>query len=231
MCLISSTDLAEKCYAPHDVAELLAVSPTWVYRTFRNYPGVLWLGERKRGKRSYLTGRISERAVTTAFRSQVPRRKKRISQGRNCIAALSLLLTFHLTIHRGRPPEEVAWLAMQRTTELIEHIGPVHSRTVVIEPQQGWIGHTRFPSETIQRPLLAGEDLTNSAQDHGTSVPEASYVRQISFTYKLFFTCEQYRSMLIPLKCATCLKFHFERRLRSQQLDECQPVESTGGDF
>lgn len=57
---VPSGNFVEKHFAPQEVAELLQMSVTWVYRSFRNCPGVLWLGGRKTGKRSYLTLRIPE---------------------------------------------------------------------------------------------------------------------------------------------------------------------------
>ena len=53
-------DLEEELYTPNEVAKLLRTSLSWVYRTFRNYPGVVWLGEPKLNKCSYLTLRIPE---------------------------------------------------------------------------------------------------------------------------------------------------------------------------
>lgn len=60
MDVMPAAHFKEKIYTPEEVAKLLHMSMSWVYRTFRHYPGVLCLGKPKLGKRSYLTLRIPE---------------------------------------------------------------------------------------------------------------------------------------------------------------------------
>jgi hypothetical protein len=49
-----------KFYTADEICNLLRKSSSWVYREFRNYPGVIRLGKRRPGKRLYVTLLIPE---------------------------------------------------------------------------------------------------------------------------------------------------------------------------
>jgi hypothetical protein len=94
----------------------------------------------------------------------------------------SLALASYYRSQYGRPSEKVTYLTMQSATQFIKNIGPIHSRAIVIEPEQGWIRHTRFLSQAIQRPPLAGKDFTKFAHDHSEIVAEVRSVYQAILT-------------------------------------------------
>jgi hypothetical protein len=49
-----------KFYTADEISTLLRKSSCWVYREFRNYPGVIRSGQRRPGKRLYVTLLIPE---------------------------------------------------------------------------------------------------------------------------------------------------------------------------
>jgi hypothetical protein len=60
MCASFSADIEEQFYTVDELCKLLRKSSSWVYREFRDYPGVVRSGKHRPGKRAYVTLLISE---------------------------------------------------------------------------------------------------------------------------------------------------------------------------
>jgi hypothetical protein len=56
----SAATFDAKFYTVDETGNLLRKSSSWVYREFRNYPGVIRSGTRRPGKRQYVTLLIPE---------------------------------------------------------------------------------------------------------------------------------------------------------------------------
>jgi hypothetical protein len=55
-----SAAFEETFYTVDEVCKRLRKSPSWVYREFRDYPGVIRSGRRRPGKRPYVTLLVPE---------------------------------------------------------------------------------------------------------------------------------------------------------------------------
>jgi hypothetical protein len=60
MCADSAATFEAKNHTVDEICNLLRKSSSWVYREFRNYPGVIRSGIRRPGKRPYVTLLIPE---------------------------------------------------------------------------------------------------------------------------------------------------------------------------
>jgi hypothetical protein len=94
------------------------------------------------------------------------------------------------------PPEQITGLASKCAAQLIENIRPMHSRAIVVQPEQRGIGHTRFFSQAVQGPPLLRKDLSKPASDHASRVAGSNSIWQLYFIYQLWFTLGRWRSRL-----------------------------------
>jgi hypothetical protein len=79
MCASLSANFDEKFYTVHETAKLLRKSPSWVYREFRDYIGVIRSGKPKPGKRPYVTRLIPESVLRRWIREHsAPERAEEI---------------------------------------------------------------------------------------------------------------------------------------------------------
>jgi hypothetical protein len=97
--------------------------------------------------------------------------------------------------------QQITWLAFQSTAQLVQDVGAVHSRAIVVQPEQRGIANTRFLPQAIDGPSLLFENFRKPRRNHGRNVAGSQYICQAIYTYIVYFTYQCCRSTL-----ATSLK-------------------------
>jgi hypothetical protein len=83
---------------------------------------------------------------------------------------LSIHASLPPRVGRRRPSEQLAERTPQCATQFVQNIGSIHPGSVVVQPEQRGIGHTRFLSQAVQGPLLLRKDLSKPASNHASRV-------------------------------------------------------------
>ena len=88
-----------------------------------------------------------------------------------------------------RALQKITRLAVESTAEFIQNICPIHSRAVVVQPEEGGIADTRFLPQAVQRPSLLLKDCREPGNDHAGRIADRLTICQTRTIYRVYFTC------------------------------------------
>jgi hypothetical protein len=94
--------------------------------------------------------------------------------------------------------QDVTRLTVKRTAQFVQDVRTIHSRAIVVQPEQSWVGHARFFSQAINRPTLLVKDFSKLADDHARNLSDSVSICQVKHIYELCFTYYGCRSRVAP---------------------------------
>jgi hypothetical protein len=119
-------------------------------------------------------------------------------------AAMALVLLLLIpTMGSTGSSEDLTRPTLQRTAQFIQDVCPIHSGAIVVQPEQGRIGHAGFFSQAINRPALLLKKVSELADDHADNLPNPADLCQLNHICEPYFTYYGYRSRVAP-----CLSGH-----------------------
>jgi hypothetical protein len=87
-----------------------------------------------------------------------------------------------------RKSKNVSGLAIECSTQLLQHVCPEHSGLAVSEREKSGITNARFFSQTIKRPALAFQERVESGNNHWSSIATKPAVCKLNLLYNIYFT-------------------------------------------
>jgi hypothetical protein len=93
--------------------------------------------------------------------------------------------------------KKITWLALQSAAQFVQDVCTVHSRAIVVEPQQCGIANTRFLSQAVQGPSLVFENFSEPTNNHGGNLAGPERICQSTYTCIVSFTQQDYGSKLV----------------------------------
>lgn len=84
--------------------------------------------------------------------------------------------------------QQIAWLAFQSTAQFVQDVSAIHSRAVVVQPEQCGVANTRFLSQAIHGPSFLLEYLSEATKNHGGTLAVPKRVCQYIITCIIYFT-------------------------------------------